>query len=134
MKTMTFAGMFLAVLLFGSNVRAATPIAVDISRDMESGHDGDVLTATIMNGSNHGGGTWRATHGSMWVSTAHHRNLPGPVVVGGVTYNGTGGSRTWMFNDRETNTYVSYVFSGSYPTINHGLLLHAGNEERLLHL
>ncbi len=114
---MTFAGMFLAVLLFGSNVRAATPIAVDIYQDMESGHDGDVLTATIMNGSNHGGGTWRATRGSMWVSTAHHRNLPGPVVVGGVTYNGTGGSRTWMFNDRETNTYVSYVFSGSYPTI-----------------
>ena len=113
-RFMTFGAALLVVLILGANAFAATP--VDIYQEMENGNSGDLLTAAIMNGSNHGDGTWRATHGSMWVSTAHHRNLPGPVVVGGTTYNGTGGSRTWMFNDRDTNTYVSCVLSGSYAT------------------
>jgi hypothetical protein len=61
-----------------------------------------------MNTSSHGGGKgWIAARGTMRVSTAHHRDLPGPVVVGGVTYNGTGGTRTWTFNDKYANNYGS---------------------------
>ena len=47
-----------------------------------------------------------------WVSTSYHRDLPGPILVGGVTYNGTGGSRSWQFrNDNQLN-YVVYGAGG----------------------
>ena len=113
--SVTLAVTFLLVLVPAASAFAANP--VDVYQNMENGNDGDILTAAIMNGSNRGGGTWRATHGTLWVSTAHHRDLPGPVVVDGVVCKGTGGTRTWMFNDKDTNNYVSYVFRGSYPTI-----------------
>ena len=66
---------------------SATP--VDIYQSMESGNAGDVLTPTIMNASSYGGGTgWSIPSGTLWVSTNHATNLPGPVIVGGTTYNG----------------------------------------------
>jgi hypothetical protein len=112
----TFGAAFLLVLALGSNVPAATP--VDIYQDMESGRDGQVLTPAIMNASSHGGGTgWTAASGAMRVSTAHHRDLPGPVVAGGVTYSGTGGARTWALNDKNCNNYVAVGFGGNYSTV-----------------
>ena len=84
---------------FGGNALAITPIVVDMYQDMESGNAGDVLSTSIMNASAHGAQGWSAYTGTMWVSTLYHRDLPGPVVAGGVTYNGTGGTRSWMFNN-----------------------------------
>ena len=93
-----------------SPVLAVTPIAVDVYQDMESGNVGEVLTPTIMNASSHGASGWTAPRGTMWVSTAYHRDLPGPVICGGTTYNGTGGTRCWMFND---NNQLNFVRLGS---------------------
>jgi hypothetical protein len=91
-------------------VHAAIP--VDIYQDMESGSSGNTLTSTIMNASNHGAGSW-SINGGMWVSNNNSRSLPGPVIAGGVTYPGTGGTRTWMLNDNEDLNYVAVDF-GSY--------------------
>jgi hypothetical protein len=107
----TLGVMCLVVLALDSVVLAATP--VDVYQDMESGNAGDVLTATIMNASSHGA-TWTATSGTMWVSTAYHRNLPGAVSVGGVTYTGTGGTRTWKFNDNNARNFVTCNYTGSH--------------------
>ena len=96
---LTFSALFLVVSVFGGNAMATTPIAVDMYQDMESGNAGDVLTSSIMNASCHGGQGWTPYSGTMWVSTAYHRDLPGPVICGGVTYNGTGGSRSWKFSN-----------------------------------
>ena len=113
---MTFAATFLAALVIGSNIFAATP--VDIYQDMESGNDDDVLAPAVMNASSHGGGKgWTATSGRMWVSTSHARDLPGPVTVGGVTYNGTGGTRTWKLNDNNCNNYVGVRLGSPCSTI-----------------
>ena len=96
---------------------------------MESGNAGDQLTATIMNASSHGGGTGWSTSGTMWVSTVNSRNLPGPVTIGGVTYNGTGGTRSWVFNDNNQLNYVKCGLSGSYSRITSCLLLcHRGDD------
>ncbi len=97
--------MSLAVLALPASTLAATP--VDVYQDMESGKDGDELTAAVMKASNHGAGSWKAQSGTMWVGTAFTRDLPGPVVVDGVTYDGKGGTRTWKLNDKTTNYYVS---------------------------
>ena len=86
---------------------SATP--VDVYQDMESGNNNDVLTATIMNASSHPSGSgWSTVSGTMWVSTSHHNDLPGPVVCGGVTYNGTGGTRSWVVNNNNGINYVRY--------------------------
>jgi hypothetical protein len=95
-------------------VHAATP--VDIYQDMESGSSGNMLTSTIMNASNHGAGSW-SINGGMWVSNNNSRPLPGPVIAGGVTYPGTSGSRTWMFNDNNAMNYVRVSFGSSYSRI-----------------
>ena len=111
----TFGATFLAMLVFGSDLFAATP--VDIYQNMESGNDGDVLTPTMMNAASHGAGsTWSLT-GSMWVSNDNSRKLPGPVIVGGVTYPGTAATRTWKFNDNNANNYARVTLSSSYPQI-----------------
>ena len=94
---LSFSALFLVLSVFGANALATTPLVVDIYQDMESGNNSDVLTASIMNASSHGAQNWKVGGGTMWVSTAFHRDLPGPVVVGGTTYNGTGGSRSWRF-------------------------------------
>ena len=111
----TFGAALLAVLAFNANALAATP--VDIFQDMESGNNNDVLTAAIMNASSHGSSSWSTggTGGSLyWVSTGYSRNLPGPVTVGGVTYNGTGGTRSWKVNDNTGYTFLSCHLPGSY--------------------
>ena len=102
-------------LLIQASALAATP--VDIYQDMESGQNGDQLTATVMNASNHGAGTWTAQNGTMWVGTNAARDLPGPVIVGGKTYNGVGGTRTWKLGDKITNTYVSCKLPKACSTV-----------------
>ena len=103
--------MFAGLLAFESNVLAAT--AVDVYQDMQSGNNGDALTATIMNASSHPSSGWWTPSGTVWVSTSHYMDLPGPVIVGGVTYNGTGGSRTWVFNNNNPNNFVQHNGSAS---------------------
>ena len=102
----------LAVLVMNSNV-LAVPIAVDSYQDMESGNNGDVLTAAVMNASSHPASfTWTPSN-TCWVSTAHHSNLPAPILVGSVTYNGTGGTRSWVFNLNNQEVYVKGSFNSS---------------------
>jgi hypothetical protein len=99
------------VLAFGSTLLAGT--LVDVFQNMESGHDGDLLTPDIMNASSHGASTWSIT-GQMWVSTRHTCNLPGPVTVNAVTYAGTGSTRSWMFNDANQWNFVRCSLPGRY--------------------
>ena len=102
-----------AVLVMNSNV-LAVPIAVDMYQDMETGNAGDTLTTTMMNSTSHPSSGWTTSAGSLfWVSTNYHRDLPGPVTVGGTTYNGTGGSRSWQFRDDNQLNYVVFNGSGS---------------------
>ena len=104
------AALFVA-LASPSIVRAA--IAVNVFQDMQSGNAGDVLTAAIMNASSHPASSWTVKSGTMWVSTGHYNDLPGPITVGGVTYNGTGGSRTWVYNNNNSSNYVQVGFSST---------------------
>jgi hypothetical protein len=116
-RTRAFASLGAALLVLAashSTVLAATP--VDMYQDMESGNNGDVLTATIMNASSHPNSGWSAPSGTLWVSTSHHSNLPGPVTVGGVTYNGTGGTRSWVFNDNNASNFVAYSTWGNFQS------------------
>ena len=104
---LTFSALFLVLSVFGGNAIATTPIVVDMYQDMESGNAGDVLTASVMNPSSHPNGSgWNTQGGTMWVSTLYHRDLPCPIICGGVTYNGTGGSRSWVFNNNLLNNCV----------------------------
>ncbi len=111
----TFRGVFVILLALSSPVLAATP--VDIFQDMESGKDGEVLTPAIMNASSHGGGSKWSINGRLWVSTRNSTNLPGPVAVGRMTYAGTGGTRSWMFNDNNQLNYVKCSLPGRYAKI-----------------
>ncbi len=107
--------VFFVALLFNSDTLAATP--VDIYQDMESGNDGDLLTPNLMNAASHGArSTWNLT-GSMWVSNEHSRNLPGPVIVGGITYPGATATRTWKFNDNSAKNFARVTLASSYPRI-----------------
>jgi hypothetical protein len=99
-----------------SNVLAAPPV-VDIYQDMEAGNAGDVLTAALCTASSHGAGSWTivGADASLWVSTRYARNLPGPVIVGGVTYNGAGGTRTWEFAYNHSHNYPQVHISYNTP-------------------
>ena len=80
---------------------------------MESGNNGDVLSSTIMNASSHPSGfNWYLSCGTMWVSTAHYNDLPGPVIASGVTYNGTGSTRTWVYNNNNNSNCIAMNFRG----------------------
>ncbi len=103
------------VLALSSDLLAATP--VDIFQDMENGKDGDLLTPALMNASSHGGGSTWSINGRMWVSTKNSIGLPGPVTVGGLTYPGAGGARSWMFNDNNQLNYVKCTLPGHYAKI-----------------
>jgi hypothetical protein len=96
-----------AVLLVAtSGVRAAT--AVDLYQDMAGGHDGDLLTPAIMNASAHPGTLgWGLNGGPWFVSSRNARSLPGPVIVDGVMYSGTGATHSWMLNNSNAMNYVS---------------------------
>ena len=84
---------------------------------METGNVGDLLTTSMMNSSSHPSSGWTTSGGStFWVSTLYHRDLPGPVIVGGVTYNGTGGSRSWVFNNNNMMNYVQWS-NGSHTNM-----------------
>jgi hypothetical protein len=101
-------------LLPGLASFGATP--VDIFQDMESGHDGELLTPAIMNASSHGESTW-SINGRMWVSTRNPAGLPGPVSVNGTIYPGAGGLHSWMFGDNHELNYVKCTLPGSYSKI-----------------
>ena len=103
------------VLVLISEGFAALP--VDIFQDMESGHEGDLLRPEIMNASSHGGPTTWNINGQMWVSTRHSADLPGPVTISNVTCAGSGGSRSWMFNDATQLHYVKCSLPGRYAKI-----------------
>jgi hypothetical protein len=112
---MRFWAMLFVVLAFPFDIFAATP--VDIYQDMESGKDGDLLTPAIMNAASHSAGSTWSLAGSMWVSQDKSRNLPGPVIVGGITYPGTSATRTWKFNDGSAKNFVRVTLASSYPRI-----------------
>lgn len=102
-------------LAFASNLFAVVP--VDIFQDMEGGHDGDLLTPEIMNAASHGGPSTWTINGQMWVSTRNSAELPGPVTISNVTHTGTGGTRSWMFNDANQLNYVKCSLPGRYAKI-----------------
>ena len=110
-----FGATVMTLLALTSEGFAALP--VDIFQDMESGHDGDLLTPEIMNASSHGGPTTWTITGRMWVSTRNSTDLPGPVTVSDVTCAGTGGTRSWMFNDANQLNYVKCSLPGRYAKI-----------------
>ncbi len=110
-----FLSVFLVVSAFPAAILAATP--VDIFQDMESGKDGDLLTAAMMNASSHGGGSKWSINGRMWVSARNATNLPGAVTVDGATFPGAGGARSWMFNDNNQLNYVKCTLPGRYSKI-----------------
>jgi hypothetical protein len=96
---------------------AYATLSVDVFQNMESGHDGDLLTPATMNASSQGGpSTWSIT-GKMWVSTRKSADLPGPVTVGGVTHTGADGTRAWMFNDANQLNYVKCSLPDRYAKI-----------------
>ena len=52
------------------------------------------------------------------VSNKYAKDLPAPVLVGGVTYPGTGSTRTWMYNCNNAKHYASLALPGpGYPNI-----------------
>ncbi len=107
--------LLLLLALFPLASIAQTP--VDIYQDMESGHDGDLLTPAIMNASSRGGGcTWSIT-GKMWVSTKNIAPLPGPLTLGGATFRGADATRSWVFNDNNQLNYVKCTLPGRYAKL-----------------
>jgi hypothetical protein len=107
-----------------TEVPAATP--VDIYQDMESGSSGDPLTSALMNASNYGSGSWDPMAGTMWVSNNNSRSLPGPVVVGGTTYPGKGGTRSWVFLDAFDWNFVTTMFPSDHSKVTVACYLTAG--------
>lgn len=101
------------------------PIRVDIYQDMESGTSGETLTAALMNASNHGAGSWSPT-GQMWVSHSGSRPLPGPVSVGGISYQGSGGSRSWAFSDALEQNFSTFFFPTWPPRVTVACFLTVG--------
>jgi hypothetical protein len=102
------------LLLAAAGARAATE--VDIYQDMTEGADGDLLTSALMNASAHPGTFgWGFTGGPWYVSSKNARRLPGPVTVGGVTYDGTRGTHSWMLNNSNSMNYVSVYLGKGGP-------------------
>ncbi len=102
----SYCAVFLVATGVGANAFAGTPIWVDIYQSMEQGNAGDLLTNATMNATSYGNQGWVSTPGPMWVSNNYHTDLPNPINCGGTIYNGTGGSRSWMFNN---NLMLNYV-------------------------
>ncbi len=110
-----FSLLVLLLASFAWNLPAASP--VDIFQDMESGADGQLLTAAIMAASSHGAATAWSINGQMWVSTKHTEVLPEPVRVAGATYPGAQATRSWMFNDSNQLNYVKCTLPGRHRKI-----------------
>ena len=109
-----------------SNTEVPAAIAVDIYQDMESGSGGDPLTSALMNASSYGPGSWNPTAGTMWVSNDNSRPLPGPVVVGGTTYPGKGGTRSWAFLDAFQQNFVTTMFPSDHLKVTVACFLTVG--------
>ena len=110
-----FGGLWFVLAVSAPSLFAALP--VDLFQDMDSGNDGELLTPSIMGASCHGGATTWSINGQMWISTKNARNLPGPVVIGGVIYAGAHATRSWMFNDNNQLNYVKCSLPGRYTRI-----------------
>ena len=50
------------------------------------------------------------------------------MTVGGVTYNGTGGTRTWVYNDNNCNNCIRMNFPGLF-SYHSCLLLHHRDDD-----
>ncbi len=113
-RTITTVSLLLVVLPSGA--LAAQPVS--LYQSMESGNNGDLLTSTIMDASSYsssaGTWTWSVPSGSMWVSTSYPHDLPGPVSVNGTVYNGTGSTRTWMFDCNNGYNLVRGTYSTTF--------------------
>lgn len=95
----------------------ATPVPVDIYQSMEGGNGGDPLTTAIMNASHHGLGSWAPTAGTLWVSGANSRPLPGPIKVGDATYTPSDGTRSWMYLDANDLNFVTLTLPSACPRV-----------------
>jgi hypothetical protein len=84
---------------------------------MDQGNNGDLLTSATMNATSYGTQGWTSAPGPMWVSTNYHTDLPSPINCGGTVYNGTGGSRSWMFNNNNESCYVQCNLSTGHPNL-----------------
>ncbi len=113
----SYCAVFLVVAAFGANAFAGTPIWVNVYQSMEQGNNGDLLTNAAMNATSYGTQGWVSTPGPMWVSTNYHTDLPNPINCGGTIYNGTGGSRSWMFNNNIEGCYVECNLAGGHNNI-----------------
>ncbi len=120
-SSMSLLAACLVTLAFSADVFAATPLPVNIYQSMESGNTGDLLSSTIMDASSYGNQAWQwlGTNQAMWVSNNNVTDLPGPVSVSGTIYNGTGGTRSWMFNDNLEYNAVCCTFTN--PLSNPGV-------------
>ena len=117
MKTLRILFGTVAIIVAALTSKGFAALPVDIFQDMESGHDGELLTPSIMNASSHGGPTTWTINGQMWVSSNQSAALPGPVTVSNVTYTGTDGTRSWVFNDANQLNYVKCTLPGRYAKI-----------------
>ncbi len=113
----SYCAVFLVVAGVGANAFAGTPIWVNIYQSMEQGNAGDLLTNTAMNATSYGSQGWVSTPGPMWVSNNYHVNLPNPINCGGTVYNGTGGSRSWMFNNNLQMSFVQVNLASGYTNM-----------------
>ena len=114
----SFWAASLVVLSCHANVFGATP--VDVYQGMESGKDGDLLTSTLINDSSRPSGkNWSLSSGAdLRVSNKYAKDLPAPVLVGGVTYPGTGSTHTWMYNCNNAKHSALLAIPGSgHPNI-----------------
>jgi uncharacterized repeat protein (TIGR02543 family) len=103
---------------------------VDVYLDMESGADGSVATAGILNAATHGsGGDWSTTATSMRVSTAFEQPLGSPVMVGSTSYTDTGSTRTFAFRNTQGRDYeyASYTLTSQAAKVSMGCFVRVGN-------
>ena len=122
MSRFVFANMgrkgVLVLLVLGFLVVQAVStfaVTVDIYQDMETGADGDTVTATVAGNGSHGsGGSWSVTGSNLKVRTAAEHALRGPVTVaGGSTYSDIGSTRGWGWNDNVDLQYAAFTTSSS---------------------
>jgi len=107
--------LFACAVLLAATASAHAATAVDIYQDMAGGHDGDLLTPTIINMSAHPGTFgWGIKNGPWFVSSKYARSLPGSVTAGGVTYTGAG-NNSWMYSDSNAMNYVNVYLGKGGP-------------------
>lgn len=108
---------------------------VDVYLDMESGFDGSVVTAGILNAATHGsGGVWTTSPSpltAMTVRTAYEQPLGSPVIADGVTYTDAGSTRSFAFRNYATASGIqeiaTYTFTTPTNKVSVGCFVRLGN-------